>query len=104
MRDYHKSSKPDRWPMSRPVVVLVLCVFTLQALQAQTFSRGAPASVVSPTPDGQMHGVPASVVSPTPLPAGVHPLVPPPRVRVRGPVRKFGSSHRRQIFVPVPLF
>ncbi|HEY7406003.1 MAG TPA: hypothetical protein VIB39_20925 [Candidatus Angelobacter sp.] len=92
--------------MSRPVVVLfVLFALGLQTVEAQTFSRGAPASVVSPTPDGQMHGVPASVVSPTPLPPGVHPMVPPPRVRVRGPLRRFGSSHRQQaVFVPVPLF
>jgi hypothetical protein len=93
--------------MSRRVVVLlVLFAFALQAVEAQTFSRGAPASVVSPTPDGQQHGVPASVVSPTPLPPGVHPFVPPPRTRVqvRGPFRRFGSPHRQPIFVPVPLF
>ncbi len=92
--------------MSRRVVVLfVLFAFGLQAVQAQTFSRGVPSSVVSPTPDGQQHGVPASVVSPTPLPPGVHRFVPPPRVRVHGPLKRFGSSHRQQpVFVPVPLF
>ena len=92
--------------MSRGVVALfVLFAFVLQAVQAQTFSRGAPASVVSPTPDGQQHGVPASVVSPTPLPPGVHRMVPPPRVRVHGPLRRFGSPRRQQaVFVPVPLF
>src|SRR5215472_4573102 len=91
--------------MSRRIVGLfALSVLALQSLQAQTFSRGAPASVVSPTPDGQMHGVPASVVSPTPLPPGVHRPVPPPFIRTRGPLRRFGSPHRRAVFVPVPLF
>lgn len=66
---------------------------------AQMFSHGAPASVVSPEPDGRQHGVPASVVSPAPLPPGVHP----PFV-FHGPVHRFGDRHRRQVFVPVPLF
>jgi hypothetical protein len=91
--------------MSRPIVVLVLFAFALQSAQAQTFSRGVPASVISPTPDGQTHGVPASVVSPTPRPPGVNPPLLPPFVRTRGPLRRFGSPHnRRPVFVPVPLF
>jgi hypothetical protein len=91
--------------MSRPIFVLVLFAFALQAAEAQTFSRGIPASVVSPTADGQMHGVPASVVSPTPRPPGVNPPLRPPSIRTRGPLRRFGNPHtRHQIFVPVPLF
>lgn len=90
--------------MSRSIVILVFA-FALQSAQAQTFSRGIPASVTSPTPDGQTHGVPASVVSPTPRAFGVNPPLRPPFVRVRGPLRRFGSQHRqRPIFVPVPLF
>lgn len=66
---------------------------------AQMFSHGAPASVVSPEPDGRQHGVPASVVSPTALPPGVHsPFV------FHGPVHRFGDRHHRQVFVPIPLF
>ncbi|HEX4604340.1 MAG TPA: hypothetical protein VH724_10125 [Candidatus Angelobacter sp.] len=90
--------------MSRPVFVILFLASVLQASQAQLFSRGAPASVTSPTADGRQHGVPASVVSPTPLPFGVNP---PLRhgVRIRGPLRRFGNQHpRRQVFVPVPVF
>ncbi len=70
------------------------------------FSRGMPASVTSPTPDGQTHGVPASVVSPTPRPPGINPPLRPPFVRTQGPFRRFGNPHtkRSPIFVPVPLF
>jgi hypothetical protein len=91
--------------MSRPIFVIPFLAFALQVSQAQLVTHGAPASVLSPTPDGRQHGVPASVLSPTPLPFGVHPQ---PRnfVRMRGPLRRFGNprSPRRQIFVPVPLF
>jgi hypothetical protein len=92
--------------MLRPVAVVVLFAFALQASQAQTFSRGMPASVTSPTPDGQTHGVPASVVSPTPRPPGINPPLRPPFVRTQGPLRRFGNPHgkRSPIFVPVPLF
>ncbi|HKR96873.1 MAG TPA: hypothetical protein VJW55_15965 [Candidatus Angelobacter sp.] len=92
--------------MSRSTVVLIfIFAFALQSAQAQTFSRGIPASVTSPTPDGQTHGVPASVVSPTPRPFGVNPPLRPPFVHARGPFRRFGSSHKpRPIFIPVPLF
>jgi hypothetical protein len=70
--------------------------------QAQTFSHGAPASVVSPTGDGRQHGVPASVVSPTQLPFGINPQR---SIRIHGPLRRFGNprSHR-QIFLPIPVF
>lgn len=89
--------------MSRPVFVIPFLAFALQVSQAQLFSHGAPASVVSPTADGRQHGVPASVVSPTQLPFGVHPQR---SVRVHGPLRRFGNprSPRRQVFVPIPVF
>jgi len=89
--------------MSRPVFIIPFLAFVLQASQAQIFSHGAPASVVSPTADGRQHGVPASVVSPTQLPFGVHPQR---SVRIQGPMRRFGNLHepRRHTFVPVPVF
>src|SRR5438309_3869803 len=90
--------------MSRSRYLAAFLALALQTSQAQLFSHGVPASVTSPTPDGQPHGVPASVVSPTPLPFGVNP---PPRtgVRVHGPLRRFGTPRaRRQAFIPVPLF
>jgi hypothetical protein len=88
--------------MSRSVFVVPFLALALQVSQAQTFSRGAPASVVSPTADGRQHGVPASVVSPTPLPFGVHPQR---SIRMHGPLRRFGNprSHR-QVFLPIPVF
>ena len=51
--------------MSRLAVLFAFLALVLQG-HAQTFSRGAPASVVSPEPDGRQHGIPASVVSPEP--------------------------------------
>ncbi|HWS18989.1 MAG TPA: hypothetical protein VN223_13270 [Candidatus Elarobacter sp.] len=89
--------------MSRSVFIIPFLAFTLQVAQAQLFSHGAPASVVSPTADGRQHGVPASVVSPTQLPFGVNPQR---SVRIHGPLRRFGNprSSRRQVFVPVPVF
>jgi hypothetical protein len=88
--------------MLRSVLVVPFLALVLQVSQAQTFSRGAPASVVSPTGDGRQRGVPASVLSPTPLPFGVHPQR---SIRIHGPLRRFGSprSHR-QIFLPIPVF
>jgi hypothetical protein len=88
--------------MSRSFFVIPFLALALQISQAQTFSRGVPASVVSPTADGRQHGVPASVVSPTQLPFGVHPQR---SVRMHGPLRKFGNprSHR-QLFLPIPVF
>lgn len=88
--------------MSRSVFVVPFLAFALQVSQAQTFSRGVPASVVSPTADGRQHGIPASVVSPTPLPFGVQPQR---SIRVHGPLRRFGNprSHR-QVFLPIPVF
>jgi len=88
--------------MSRSVFVLPFLAFALQVSQAQTFSHGVPASVVSPTADDRQHGVPASVVSPTQLPFGVHPQHP---IRIHGPLRRFGNprSHR-QVFLPIPVF
>jgi hypothetical protein len=92
--------------MSRTVVIAAFFAFALQASQAQMFSHGIPASVNSPEPDGRQHGIPASVVSPTQLPFGVNPPLRAPNVRVRGPLRRFGTpGHRgRPLFVPVPVF
>jgi hypothetical protein len=94
--------------MSRSVVFAAFFALALQASQAQTFSRGIPASVTSPEPDGRQHGMPASVVSPTPLPFGVNPPLRAhaPNVRVHGPLRRFGTpGHRgRPAFIPVPVF
>jgi hypothetical protein len=92
--------------MSRRVVLAAFLAFAVEASQAQVFSHGIPASATSPEPDGRQHGIPASVVSPTPLPFGVHPPVRSPNVRVRGPLRRFGSpGHRgRPFFIPVPVF
>jgi len=88
--------------MSRRLLIVPFLAFALQVSLAQTFSHGAPASVVSPTADGRQHGVPASVVSPTQLPFGIHPQR---SVRIHGPLRRFGNprSHR-QIFLPIPVF
>src|SRR4029077_10680654 len=88
--------------MSRSVFVVPFLALVLQVSQAQTFSHGAPASVVSPTADGRQHGVPASVVSPTQIPFGVHPQR---SIRIHGPLRRFGNprSHR-QVLLPIPVF
>jgi hypothetical protein len=88
--------------MSRAVFIMPFLAFALQVSLAQTFSHGAPASVVSPTADSRQHGVPASVVSPTQLPFGIHPQR---SIRIHGPLRRFGNprSHR-QIFLPIPVF
>jgi hypothetical protein len=93
--------------MLRPIFVVPFLALALQSSPAQMFSRGAPASVMSPEPDGRQHGVPASILSPTQLPFGVNP---PPRLReqnihVHGPFRRFGNPHgHRPVFVPVPIF
>jgi len=88
--------------MSQRLLIVPFLAFALHVSQAQTFSHGAPASVVSPTADGRQHGVPASVVSPTQLPFGVHPQR---SIRIHGPLRRFGNprSHR-QVFLPIPVF
>lgn len=88
--------------MLRSTLVVPFLALVLQVSQAQTFSRGAPASVVSPTGDGRQRGAPASVLSPTPLPFGVHPQR---SVRIHGPLRRFGNPRlHRQVFVPIPVF
>jgi hypothetical protein len=88
--------------MSRSIFVVSFLALALQISPAQTFSRGAPASVVSPTADGRQHGVPASVVSPVPLPFGVHSQR---SMRIQGPLRRFGNPRlHRQVFVPIPVF
>jgi hypothetical protein len=88
--------------MSRRVLIVPFLAFALQVSLAQTFSHGAPASVVSPTGDGRQRGAPASVLSPTPLPFGVHPQR---SIHIHGPLRRFGNprSHR-QLFLPIPVF
>jgi len=87
------------------MLVLAFFAFALQSSQAQIFSHGIPASVVSPTPDGQTHGIPASVLSPTPLPFGVNPPLPSPAFRIHGPFRKFGHpGFHKPVFIPVPVF
>jgi len=89
--------------MSRPVFVIAFLALSLTA-EAQLVTHGAPASVLSPTPDGRTHGVPASVLSPTPLPFGVNPPLR-PNIRIHGPLRRFGNPHlRHRAFVPVPVF
>src|SRR5262245_2346583 len=94
--------------MYRKVILAAFLAFALDAAQAQTFSRGIPASATSPEPDGRQHGIPASVVSPTQLPFGVNPPLRPPNVRVHGPLRRFGTPGRHHarpaVFVPVPVF
>jgi len=89
--------------MLRPAIFTAFLAVAVPFTQAQTFSRGAPASATSPEPDGRQHGVPASVVSPTPRPFGVNP--PLRATRPHGPFRRFGDpkTHRTKI-VPVPLF
>ncbi len=111
--------------MSRLAVFFAFLAFALAA-QAQVFSHGAPASVVSPEadgrqhgipasvvspePDGRQHGIPASAISPTPLPFGVNPPPPPFILAPHHPPRRFGTGgrghHRNNnlLFVPVPLF
>ena len=68
--------------------------------------HGAPASVLSPTPDGVQHGAPASVLSPTPLPFGVNPpLASRKGFRFQGPGHRFGNPHvRKHVFIPIPVF
>jgi hypothetical protein len=96
----------SRWHMLRSIFVVLLFLAFVLPSQAQSFSHGIPASVVSPEPDGRQHGVPASVVSPTPLPFGVNPplRVHRPNFSVHGPMRRFGGSRHRPVFVPVPIF
>ncbi len=86
--------------MSKLAVFVAVFALAVSA-NSQMFSHGVPASVTSPEPDGRQHGVPASVVSPTTIPPGVHPQA---VFRSQGPLRHFGDRHRRQVFVPIPVF
>ena len=65
-------------------------------------THGAPASAISPTPDGREHGAPASAISPTPLPPGVNPPLHP--VFSHRPTRPLRPGHRHTVLVPVPIF
>lgn len=88
------------------VALIVILQWTISSAQAQTFSRGVPASAMSPEPDGRQHGVPASALSPVPLPPGVHPQFQfGNHFGNHGPRRRF-VTHRDHgnIFVPVPVF
>jgi hypothetical protein len=87
--------------MLRPALFSAFLAFALQLSQAQLIGHGAPASVTSPTADGQLHGVPSSVVSPTQRSSGtVRPVF-----RPHGQLRRFGSVHaRRPVVVPLPVF
>jgi len=88
------------------VAFISLTQITQQRAQAQTFSRGVPASAMSPEPDGRQHGVPASAVSPVPVPPGVHAQ----RTfnnnfRSHGPLRRFATRHDHgNTFIPIPVF
>ncbi len=88
------------------VALIVILQLTISSAQAQNFSRGVPASAMSPEPDGRQHGVAASVVSPVPLPPGVHPQFQfGNHFGNHGPRRRF-VTHRDHgnIFIPVPVF
>ena len=95
--------------MSRLAIFAIALISVIQFAafqsQAQTFSRGVPASAMSPEPDGRQHGVPASVVSPAPLAPGVHPQRQFGTFRNQGPRRRFLTHHDHgNVFVPVPVF
>ena len=85
------------------LAVIALFVALSLPVRAQMFSHGVPASVNSPTADGQQHGIPASVTSPSPIPAGVH--IPLRQQIFQGPHHRFGKFRDHQSnFVPVPVF
>ncbi|MBZ5532251.1 MAG: hypothetical protein LAO20_12530 [Acidobacteriia bacterium] len=84
--------------------LVVLPVFLALAVPArpQTFSRGVPASVSSPEPDGRQHGIPASVVSPNAPGVNAQGR---PVFHQRGPLRRFGPREpRHNVLVPLPIF
>jgi hypothetical protein len=84
--------------MLRSGLSVVVLAFALQSAQAQF--HGVPASVMSPTNNGNgnvvVHGVPSSVTSPAPSPITSDQIRFPGRRRVR-----FAHPHK---FVPVPVF
>jgi hypothetical protein len=91
--------------MLRSALSVILLAFALQSAQAQF--HGVPASVTSPTNNGNgqvvLHGVPSSVTSPAPGPITSDqirfPGRPHPRVHFGGP----HPLHQKR-FVPVPVF
>jgi hypothetical protein len=97
--------------MSRRAILAValgsLIALSMFQARAQTFSRGVPATAMSPEPDGRQHGVPASALSPVPPPQnGVHGQRQFGNTFVnRGPRQRFGTHRNRgNTFVPVPVF
>jgi len=98
--------------MVRISVFSAFLVLMLQSASAQIMiNGGAPASALSPRPDGSQINIPASAISPRPLPPGVNPPLIPFRStvvvtpgHVRRPLRPFGTNHRQQFIPQVPLF
>ncbi len=102
--------------MSRRAIFAValgsLIALPIFQVQAQTFSRGVPATAMSPEPDGRQHGVPASAVSPVPPqnPVPLQNVVHGQRhfgnaIGNRGPRQRFVThGNRGNTFVPVPVF
>lgn len=88
------------------IVLGSLIQFAGVQAHSQTFSRGVPASAMSPEPDGRQHGVPASAVSPVPPQPGVHAQRQFGNTFVnRGPRRRFVTQRNHSnAFVAVPVF
>jgi hypothetical protein len=86
------------------VIVSFISLAIFQA-QAQTFSRGVPASAMSPEPDGRQHGVPASAVSPVPPQSSIHPQRQFGNTFSNRPRHRFVTrGDRGNAFIPVPVF
>jgi len=86
------------------VIVSFISLALFQA-QAQTFSRGVPASAMSPEPDGRQHGVPASAVSPVPPQSSIHPQRQFGNTFSNRPRHRFVTrGDRGNAFIPVPVF
>lgn len=88
--------------MLRPVFLVVLALAVSGGQAQQVESRGAPASVLSPTSPGAAHGTPAGVNSPIPANNGL--FITPRRPPVRfGNPRVHRTRRDRNLF-PVPIF
>jgi hypothetical protein len=95
--------------MSQRIIFAVTVIFvlslTVSGAQAQTFSRGVPASAMSPEPDGRQHGVPASAVSPVPPQLNIHQQRQFGNTFSTRPRRRFVTrAERANTFIPVPVF